>query len=84
MISGKHVVHNYGQGMCNIDLAYGSGFIAIKAMMIKIDNNKASNIAVIGNDINAIMTCIELIKRGLKITLYTSEEFKLLNMNEPT
>ena len=57
-ISGKHLIHNYGQGLCNVDLAYGSAFIAIKAMMIKIDNNKANNVAVIGNDINAIMTCI--------------------------
>lgn len=58
MINGKHVVHNYGQALSVVDLAYGSAFIAIKAMMIKIDNNKANNVAVIGNDINAIMTCI--------------------------
>lgn len=41
-----------------MDLAYGSAFIAIKAMMIKIDNNKANNVAVIGNNIHAIMTSI--------------------------
>jgi hypothetical protein len=84
MISGKHVIHNYGQGLNTVDMAYGSAFIAIKAMMIKIDNNKANNVAVIGDGINAIMTCIELIKRGLRITLYSAEEFKLLNMNEAT
>lgn len=54
-----------------MDLAYGSGFIAIKAMMIKIDNTKAYNVAVLGDNLNAIMTSIELIKRGFKIVLYT-------------
>ena len=78
------MIHNYGQGLSSVDLAFGSAFIAIKAMMIKIDNNKANNVAVIGNDINAIMTCLELIKRGFRITLYSEEEFKLLKMNEQT
>ena len=73
MIQDKHVIHNYGQGQSEIDLAYGSGFIAIKAMMIKIDNTRAHNVAVIGDNINAIMTGIELIKRGFKIVLYTQE-----------
>ena len=57
-VSGKHLIHNYGQGLSGMDLAYGSAFIAIKAMMIKIDNNKANNVAVIGNNIHAIMTSI--------------------------
>jgi hypothetical protein len=54
-----------------VDLAYGSGFIAIKAMMIKIDNNRAHNVAVLGDNINAIITSIELIKRGFKVTVYS-------------
>lgn len=41
-----------------MDLSYGSGFIAIKAMMIKIDNTKAYNVAVLGDNINAILTSI--------------------------
>jgi heterodisulfide reductase subunit A-like polyferredoxin len=52
-------------------MAYGSAFIAIKAMMIKIDNNNAANVAVLGNNINGIMTAIELVKRGFKIKLYS-------------
>lgn len=57
-LKDKHLIHNYGQSLSAMDLAYGSAFIAIKAMMIKIDNNNASNVAVLGNNINAIMTCI--------------------------
>ncbi len=69
-MSGKHVIHNYGQSGNEIDMAYGSAFIAIKAMMIKVDMNRAYNVAILGNDIIAIMTGIELIKRGFRVTLY--------------
>ena len=63
-------------------MAYGSAFIAIKAMMIKIDNSNAANVAVLGDNINGIMTAIELVKRGFKIKLYAEKEWKLLNMTE--
>jgi hypothetical protein len=39
-------------------LAYGAAFIAIKAIMIKIDNNKANNVALLGTGPSAIMTAI--------------------------
>ncbi len=58
MLQNKHLIHNYGQGQAEIELAYGSAFIAIKSMMIKIDNTRAHNIAILGNNINAIMTSI--------------------------
>lgn len=58
MVQGKHVIHNYGQGQSEIELCYGSAFIAIKSMMIKIDNNSAHNIAILGSNINSLITAI--------------------------
>lgn len=58
MVSDKHLIHNYGQSLNEVDMAYGSAFIAIKAMMIKVDNKRAYNVAILGSDINAIMTGI--------------------------
>lgn len=57
-VNSKHLIHNYGHGNSGITLAYGAAFIAIKSMMIKIDNNKATNVAVLGSGITAIMTSI--------------------------
>lgn len=44
--------------MNGFDLAYGTAFVAIKAMMIKIDLNKAHDVAILGTGINAVMTAI--------------------------
>jgi ribulose 1,5-bisphosphate synthetase/thiazole synthase len=53
-------------------------------MMIKIDNNKAINVAVVGSGISAIMTAVELMKRNFRVTVYTDEKFKLLQMSNET
>ena len=70
-INGKHIIHNYGQGSSGVILAYGSAYIAIKALMIKVDINKSVDVAIIGGGINGIMTAIELLKRGFKVTVYS-------------
>ena len=57
-IDGKHLIHNYGHGSSGMCLAYGTAFLAIKAMMIKIDNTRAYDVAILGSGINAVMTGI--------------------------
>ncbi len=52
--------------------------------MIKIDNNKANNVALLGTGPSAIMTAIQLLKRGFRVTLYSNEKFKLLQMDNTT
>ena len=78
------MIHNYGHGNSGITLAYGTAFIAIKAMMIKIDNNKATNVSVVGSGLSAIMTAVELMKRWFRVKIYTDEKFKLLQMDYET
>ena len=43
--------------------------------MIKIDNTKATNVAILGAGITAVVTAIELIKRGFGVTLYSKDKF---------
>lgn len=69
----KHIFHNYGQGDAELSLSYGSAYIASKIITVKQDASKIKEVAVMGNGINALMTSLELLKRGYKVTLYSTK-----------
>lgn len=71
-INDKYVYHNYGQGSSEFSLAYGCAYIVSKMITLKKEDTKTKDVAVIGNTINALMTTLELSKRGHKVKLYTS------------
>lgn len=72
-LKDKYIFHNYGQGDAELSLSYGSAYIASKIITVKQDASKIKEVAVMGNGINALMTTLELLKRGYKVTLYTTK-----------
>lgn len=71
-INQKYIYHNYGQGESEVSLAYGCAYIVSKMITLKKQDTKTKDIAVIGGTVNALMTALQLSKRGHKIKLYTT------------
>ena len=69
-INGKHIFHNYGHGSGGIALAYGSAFLATKKFDNKIDQTKQNSCAVVGSGLIALLTAVELTKKGQTVTVY--------------
>ena len=73
MLENKSIYHNYGHGGAEFSMAFGSAYMTHKLFSIKNDITKVKAVAVLGSNANALFTALELIKRGLRVTLYSSE-----------
>lgn len=54
-------------------MAYGCSYIASKMITLKKEINKNKEVAVIGGNVNGLMTTLELIKRGHRVNLYVKK-----------
>lgn len=82
-VNGKHLFHNYGHGSSGIALAYGSAFLSTKTMDSKIDPTQHSTCAVVGSGLIALLTAVELTKRGHPVTVY-ADRFPKYGENDNT
>lgn len=74
LINNKHIFHNYGLGAAAVPLAFGASMMSAKGFTIFFDPTTAEGrCAVIGSGVLGLMTALELIKRGRKVTIYSAE-----------
>lgn len=77
----KIVVHNYGHGVAELALSWGSAEQTaemLKTELQKLKRQRTKNVAVVGNNITALTTAYVLSLRGYYVKLYVSDVSQIL------
>lgn len=72
-INNKHIIHNYGLGAAAVPLAYGAATMACRCFAVTYDHHFTAQTAVIGSGVLGLMTALEMVRRGRKVTVYSAD-----------
>ena len=72
-INNKHIFHNYGLGASAVPLAYGAATMACRSFAVFYDHHFDAQTAVIGSGVMGLMTALEMVRRGRRVTIYSAD-----------